>query len=1229
MAGTDKESETQTDDIRAASHENVTQTCKLSDNPQQSYIGKTLLNNLHGSGIYFLEKPNKKIYIDGLFYCNKLEGYGHVFYGDGSSFQGLFKDNRRFGPGVFTYPNGNQDVGIWNGFSLVRLSSPVHEFFLPKLAESARGLAQLLRYRDQLNNSPDELERIEGELEKIETILANLQKVKPALFEKIQYCKTCCYQPERIESRISSQKSGSDVPNSSFRFSNVDDLRSTMTETMTFDDTASYAISEGIISLPEEIEKIYQGTCVCDEEMGIEDLAFLEKQYEDLMEEELFYNNIRRGLSDRLTRHSLEIRHNSITQFETDEIKEVLAWNNEKLMIDILKHSFLHRKSENRLNVKLSAIFESQRFIEFSHRGHYELNCENFLAESGSGYFPKVMDHLRKPNVDVNVTDASGNNAVFFAAANHNRDIIRVLVNFGANLNQINDEGLTPLNMCILSYLAEQNKIEDWESAFLPEDSICLDEIEHLKWYPGISMNIKTGGTLKSSKRGSLTQTYFFNTKYREEDTTDSENEVASHGSKRDDLFKNYPGDSTIISLLNFGADPNIGHVPFPALALSLYTENHHLVEKILESGADTQVKTSDENLTCLHIMASIECSKQNVEICSVLLKYGCDPNVKTDEDHWREQNVRIMGNYVIPEEFEDTGKNPLHMLCLRKDFKKDSDNNFQNMAKLFIDSGIDINDTYLGLNALELAILSGNLKLVEFLLKTGLLDPHRLIDPCIGNTLTLFLSERFRDILPLDECKQMIELLVNFGVNPLYKVGDYENVIEFMERDDGNARSKKGEAPKKANETQITLKNLLKNLARKMILKDIGVKAVEYLYNLAEADLLDNEGVQVLAEYLTTEQFLENLKVIFEHGKIPIDRFDTMICQKVLDFVRKNRKQPKTSKKQKSKLQLTKSDLNNFNFDSLLDSIRIDLKHSRSNVNHEVCFQCLKSHEKTLTKCPKCELLYFCSIQCNKANLKQKNNEHVCALNVFEHTGEWVTDVVGLIELCKKAEYKNQMTYLERKRKQEDLRRKEEEDERRKDIYGYRNSHKAFVKSSKCPVSRNENCNRKKSDDRLQYEPSAISSKSGKASTLVTASNLSTSLSIALDEKLQRLSMVEKLAEKEKVNKKHKITQFSKRKIQKLDRPNCGSSACMVARNGKEIISRFEVLPNLEEPYITARKTTKKLPERTKFFIELLKNYFPNVDLSFLIVPYICYADGHLYYQFSDENQCENYSMT
>lgn len=46
--------------------------------------------------------------------------------------QGLYKDDEREGPGIFTYEDGHQDVGFWHGECVIKLLTQIENAFTIK-----------------------------------------------------------------------------------------------------------------------------------------------------------------------------------------------------------------------------------------------------------------------------------------------------------------------------------------------------------------------------------------------------------------------------------------------------------------------------------------------------------------------------------------------------------------------------------------------------------------------------------------------------------------------------------------------------------------------------------------------------------------------------------------------------------------------------------------------------------------------------------------------------------------------------------------------------------------------------------------------------------------------------------------------------------------------------------------------------------------------------------------
>lgn len=130
--------------------------------------------------------------------------------------------------------------------------------------------------------------------------------------------------------------------------------------------------------------------------------------------------------------------------------------------------------------------------------------------------------------------------------------------------------------------------------------------------------------------------------------------------------------------------------------------------EKVIKANVDLS-PVIEENLSCLHVAASLFPSFENSSIFRVLVRYGCNANMLTSPTHWADRRKSFTG--TIPDNFEivDEGKNVLHLLCMRTDFHDDQSNFFCSIAKpLVMDTNLDATKTYLGHTPLSLAVISG-----------------------------------------------------------------------------------------------------------------------------------------------------------------------------------------------------------------------------------------------------------------------------------------------------------------------------------------------------------------------------------------------------------------------------------------------------------------------------------------------------------------------------------------
>lgn len=281
--------------------------------------------------------------------------------------------------------------------------------------------------------------------------------------------------------------------------------------------------------------------------------------------------------------------------------------------------------------------------------GPHERNCLQFLTACSEGDVQAIFKHVGKNEINANVCDAKGNNGIFFAAVNGHAEIINILVNLGAKLNQENDEGLFPVSMCFLVYIAEKYRVKNWEKSFLPDVEPRTEQKEAFKWYPNVSLlNLLTRCEKNKDNHKKEKRLYVFNTDYiipTEEETKKVKKESILVKSSRSKVcFEELQRvEQSIKTLLTCGADPNVCEAPLPPLILSIFTENPNMVEYMLTASVDVNT-VMECDMTGLHVTASLKPSQANVDICNLLLVHNSDPKLRTTTSHWPEQKAYILG---------------------------------------------------------------------------------------------------------------------------------------------------------------------------------------------------------------------------------------------------------------------------------------------------------------------------------------------------------------------------------------------------------------------------------------------------------------------------------------------------------------------------------------------------------------------------------------------------------
>ncbi|KAB0793109.1 hypothetical protein PPYR_12729 [Photinus pyralis] len=1155
----------------------------------QKYKGQFLRDTLHGQGQYIWSRNGEETIYEGSLYSSNLEGYGRFVRPDGTVFEGLFKNNARFGPGVDSFVDSTQTVGLWYGNNLIRLCQVVKPEWVPKVAHTSVGKAILLRYKKLVTvcNGEEDIARevlksINAEEEVIEKsdLLYNrcIRHPKSTFFNRAVYDSkffsvSDCY----IDITVGSDESICDVEREIERAKNVEYLQSEW-------DRINSAILEGVS------EENVSGSSE-QEENDMEELC----AKRDLLEGAISFER-----SKPRTKKVL--------------VTELLAWNNEDISIEIMKHAFLHRNFEKTVSYLASNVLVGNR-TEFNQSSAYEADCVAFLSNCSSGHLKKVSELLLTHDLNPDMCDAMGNSGMMYAAARDRRQIIRVLVNFGANVDVYNDECLTPLSLCILRYLAVQNDVVNWELAFL-KSSLAV-ETDLLRWRPHESLvslseqqkskqnlNPHSSINLKFCNRQELIDSAdLFPMQMMFKRTSDAKNlqdrylqlEEAQPFLFNTDCIKppvhksvktktlqpkkklvvqveSEPNHSdilqverlnsirlTISTLLDYGADPNEGEVPMPILLSAIFTKNIDIVEGLLAHKADCNARTLDEELTALHILVSLPPWDGVGEMAKLLLAYGANPNLRATTLHWLEEKETLVGKHQLTE--VDEGKTPLHLLSMRYDFTSDT---IGELAQILIAGGAKPSEYYLGHTPLSLAVLRGNIKLINSLMESGKVDPNQLLGEEMGVALGVLILKRYTNLPRYEDCEQIIQSLVYYGANPFNSTGPCGNLMEFMAEEFAEPTPKGKRKPKQVKggkeTTRVKLKAFLENIARFVLDKHIKGWVVQQLYH---AQNYDDEFAKNMAHYVPVAEVVDLAQALFYRGEIRVKPKSHSKLRELVEFI--------AGVHPKSHLDVEKA-LENFDYRKLPPKLGfLDLPQpqvERHSDKYDVCYHCHKKQNRQLFRCPKCKVVYFCSEECNLLSNAREKWGHPCKVAFYsEALRDW------------KAKEKEKMA------------RDTDTEDSEGGYYGAGKFHKG-------------------------HRGRGSAAKAGKRSTATTGKR-----GAATTGKRSAAASGKRSAATTLKTRKERSAQKGKLGTRK------GGAA---SSNRGKTKGEWDQEASLDSEFATVVRRRHRLPKTYQCFLEKIAIYWPELDLSALFVPYACYNNGQLYYRFHFQNVVfgETYSL-
>ncbi|CAG9796368.1 unnamed protein product [Diatraea saccharalis] len=361
------------------------------------YHGRHHRDTMHGFGEYrwrYLGPEGTHFTYEGYFYCNRMHGYGTMSYPDGKTFTGLFHSNIRWGPGIESQACLKQDVGVWRGTQLIRLTwRPKTPSITPDFCTTPAGRA--------------------------------------------------CVDPHRI-------------------------VLSTRNKTIGKTNSALDMLKQygsNPLSATEKWMKLYPKNCT--------DLSSL------LCNTEVFERDYYKGkiiLLEEINMPKIVKETPSEDDTEVDSgLKYYYAWNNNKTLVHMMKHSFTHDEQRNHFEINLANVLSGSRG-HFKQPGKHELDCRTLLMASYLGHIQNVLQLINEQGVHPDVADSQGNTAVMYATCGDRQDIIHFLVEAGANVDDYNDACCTPLGIAMLRLACVYNNISpgDMLQALLPSSTVPI-----------------------------------------------------------------------------------------------------------------------------------------------------------------------------------------------------------------------------------------------------------------------------------------------------------------------------------------------------------------------------------------------------------------------------------------------------------------------------------------------------------------------------------------------------------------------------------------------------------------------------------------------------------------------------------------------------------------------------------------------------------------------------------
>nr|KAG5697583.1 hypothetical protein BaRGS_019804 [Batillaria attramentaria] len=169
------------------------------------------------------------------------------------------------------------------------------------------------------------------------------------------------------------------------------------------------------------------------------------------------------------------------------EPSEILVWNKTPTLVDIQMHTHKHRRAAADAGFDVDKVLKFDR-TGFKPAGPLEQASEELLRMAAAGNCKGVEELLNTGKVHPDVADKNGHTALIAATVNWHQDIINVLLNQGANVNQLSDEGVSVLAAGTVFYYPSERFVRNIaERNILIEPLVqCVSMCQCVRYYESL-----------------------------------------------------------------------------------------------------------------------------------------------------------------------------------------------------------------------------------------------------------------------------------------------------------------------------------------------------------------------------------------------------------------------------------------------------------------------------------------------------------------------------------------------------------------------------------------------------------------------------------------------------------------------------------------------------------------------------------------------------------------------